>query len=62
MEIRIWENSFTKKNVEALMDRKLTDIEWELIVEALYNNDDLYNVIATKVLEIAIGEVGNWSE
>jgi hypothetical protein len=62
MEIKIWENSFTKEDVESLMGRGLTDSEWEFVADALYNNDDLYNITAAKVLEIAIGEVGNWSE
>lgn len=62
MEIKIWENSFTKEDVESLMGRALTDVEWEYVVDALYNNDNLYNEIATKILDIAINEVGNWSE
>ena len=62
MEIKIWENSFTKEYVEVLMGRALTEVEWELVVDALYNNDDLYEQIAAQVLDIAIAEVGNWSE
>lgn len=62
MEIKIWENSFTKEDVETLMGRALTDVEWESIVDALYNDDNLYNETAAKVLEIATNEVGNWSE
>jgi hypothetical protein len=62
METKIWENSFTKEDVETLMGRALTEAEWESVVDALYNDDNLYNETAAKVLEIAIGEVGNWSE
>jgi hypothetical protein len=62
METKVWENSFTKEDVETLMGRALTEVEWDMVVDALYNDDDLYNVTAAKVLEIAIGEVGNWSE
>ena len=62
METKIWENSFTKEDVETLMGRALTEAEWESVVDALYNDDNLYNETAGKVLEIAIGEVGNWSE
>ena len=62
MEIKIWENSFSKEDVEVLMGRALTEVEWELVVDALYNNDDLYTQTAAQVLDIAIAEVGNWSE
>ena len=59
METKVWENSFTKEDVETLMGRALTEVEWDMVVDALYNDDDLYNVTAAKVLEIAISEVGN---
>ena len=62
METKIWENSFTKEDVEVLMGRALTEVEWDSVVDALYNDDDLYNQTAAKVVEIAIAEVGNWSE
>jgi len=62
METKIWENSFTKVDVEVLMGRALTEVEWESVVDALYNDDELYNQTATKVLDIAVAEVGNWSE
>jgi hypothetical protein len=62
MEIKIWENSFTKADVEVLMGRALTEVEWESVVDALYNDDELYNQTAAKVLDIAVAEVGNWSE
>jgi hypothetical protein len=62
METKVWENSFSKEDLEVLMGRALTEVEWDSVVDALYNDDDLYNQTAAKVLEIAIGEVGNWSE
>jgi len=62
METKIWENSFTKADVEVLMGRALTEVEWESVVDALYNDDELYNQTAAKVLDIAVAEVGNWSE
>jgi adenosine/AMP kinase len=62
METKVWENSFSKEDVEVLMGRALNEVEWESVVDALYNDDDLYNQTAAKVLEIATGEVGNWSE
>ena len=62
METKVWENSFSKEDVEVLMGRALNEVEWESVVDALYNDDDLYNQTAGKVLEIATAEVGNWSE
>lgn len=62
METKVWENSFSKEDVEVLMGRALNEVEWESVVDALYNDDDLYNQTAAKVLEIATAEVGNWSE
>lgn len=62
MEVKIWDNSFTKEDVETLMGRALTDVEWEMAVDALYNNDELYNSMAALVLQVVTDEIGNWSE
>jgi hypothetical protein len=58
METKVWDNSFSKEDVEVLVGRALTAAEWDSVVDALYNNDDLYNEMATKVADIALDTVG----
>ena len=58
METKVWDNSFTKEDVEVLIGRALTEVEWDLVVDSLYNNDDLYDDMAVKVRDIAIDTVG----
>ena len=52
MEIKVWENSYTKEDIEVLLGRALTDGEWEIIVDELYNSDKLYEFITTEVMNI----------
>ena len=58
MEIKVWDNTFTKEDVEVLIKRQLTDGEWNIVADELYNNDDLYDSISAKVYEIARDAVG----
>ena len=58
METKIWDNSLSKEDIETLIGRMLTDVEWDLVVDELYNDDDLYNLINSKVYEIARDAVG----
>jgi hypothetical protein len=52
METKVWDNSFSKEDVEVLVGRALTAAEWDSVV------DDLYNEMATKVADIALDTVG----
>ena len=58
MEIKIWDNAFTKEDVEVLVGRALTLVEWDSVVDALYNDDDLYNLMSTRVADIALDTIG----
>ena len=53
MELKVWDNTFTKEDVEALLGRPFSDGEWNIIADELYNHDGLYDLIAAKVYEIA---------
>ena len=53
METKIWEYSFAKEDVETLLGKPITDGEWNIVVDELYNNDGLYNKIQAEVLKIA---------
>ena len=52
METKVWENSYTKEDIEVLLGRALTDGEWEIVVDELYNSDKLYEFITTEVMNI----------
>jgi hypothetical protein len=58
MEIKVWDNTFTKEDVEALIGRAIADGEWNIVADELYNNDDLYNLISEKVYEITRDAIG----
>ncbi len=58
METKVWDNTFTKEDIEVLMARKLDESEWELVVDALYNDDDLYTEMSARVADIALDTVG----
>jgi hypothetical protein len=58
METKVWDNSFSKEDVEVLIGRALTAVEWDSVVDALYNDDDLYNEMSTKVADIALDTIG----
>ena len=53
MELKVWDNSYTKDDVEVLLGRPLSDGEWNIIADELYNNEELYDLITGKVYEIA---------
>ena len=53
MELKVWDNSYTKEDVETLLGKPLADGEWNIIADELYNNDELYELITGKVYEIA---------
>lgn len=53
MEIKIWDNSFSREDVEVLLGKAITDGEWEIVVDELYNNDALYNSVAEQVVKVA---------
>jgi hypothetical protein len=52
METKVWENSYTKEDIETLLGKPLTDGEWNIIADELYNNDKLYELITTEVMKI----------
>lgn len=52
MELKVWENSYTKEDIETLLGKPLTDGEWNMIADELYNNDALYELITTEVMKI----------
>jgi len=53
MEIKVWDSSFTKEDIEVLIGRVLTEVEWDIVADELYNNDELYDLINRKVYEYA---------
>ena len=53
MELKVWDNSYTKDDVEVLLGRPLSNGEWNIIADELYNNEELYDLITSKVYEIA---------
>ena len=53
MEIKVWDNSYTKEDVETLLGKALSEGEWNIITDELYNNEELYDLITGKVYEIA---------
>ena len=53
METKIWDNSFSREDVETLLGKAITDGEWEIVVDELYNNDRLYNDVAEQVVKVA---------
>jgi hypothetical protein len=52
MEIKVWENSYTREDIEVLLGKPLADGEWEIVVDELYNSDKLYEMITTEVMNI----------
>ena len=46
METKVWDNTFTKDDIEVLIGRGLTEGEWDIAVDELYNNDVLYNKVS----------------
>ena len=52
MEIKIWDCSFSREDVEVSIGKALTDGEWNIVVDELYNNDELYNALQEIVITI----------
>ena len=52
METKVWENSYTREDIEVLLGKALSDGEWEIVVDELYNSDKLYEFITTEVMNI----------
>jgi len=53
METKIWDMSFSREDIEVLLGAAVSDGEWNIIVDELYNNDNLYNKVQTEVLKVA---------
>lgn len=53
METKIWDCSFTKEDIEVFRGEALTDGEWEIVVDELYNNDELHELVSKAVARIA---------
>ena len=45
METKIWDMSFSREDIEVLLGPAVSDGEWNIIVDELYNNDNLYNKV-----------------
>ena len=57
METKIWDCSFSREDVEVSIGRALTDGEWNIVVDELYNNDTLYNTVQAQVTKIAMAAI-----
>ena len=57
MEIKIWDCSFSKEDVEVSIGRALTEGEWNIVVDELYNNDILYNTVQAQLTKIALAAI-----
>jgi hypothetical protein len=53
VEVKIWDCSFSREDVEVILGQGLSDGEWEIVVDELYNNDELYSVIQGAVTKVA---------
>jgi hypothetical protein len=49
MEMKVWDCSFSREDVEVSISRALTDGEWNIVVDELYNNDTLYNMLQAQM-------------
>ena len=52
METKVWDMSFAQEDIEVLLGNPLSEGEWNIIVDELYNNDELYNTIQEAVITI----------
>lgn len=59
MEVKVWENSYTKEDVETLLGKPLSEGEWNIIADELYNNDELYDIITEVVLKVVKEALGD---
>ena len=53
METKIWDMSFSREDIEVLLGVAVSDGEWNIIVDELYNSDNLYNKVQSEVLKVA---------
>ncbi len=56
-EKKIWDCSFSQEDIEVFVGRAVTDGEWNIIVDELYNNDTLYNNMQEQVTKIALAAI-----
>jgi hypothetical protein len=55
MEIKIWEVSYSRQDLESEFGKAISDGEWNIIVDELYNNDALYELVHKNVMGIVGG-------
>jgi len=55
MEIKIWEVSYSREDPESEVGKAISDGEWNIIVDELYNNDALYELVHKNVMKIVNG-------
>jgi hypothetical protein len=53
MEIKVWDSSFSKEDIEVILGVGLSEGEWEIVVDELYNNDELYATVQKAVAKVA---------
>ena len=53
MEVKVWDNSFSKEDIEVILGQGLSEGEWEIVVDELYNNDELYATVQKAVAKVA---------
>ena len=53
METKIWDMSFSREDIEVLLGAAVSDGEWNIIVDELYNSGNLYNKVQSEVLKVA---------
>ena len=52
METKIWEITYSKEDVENYLGKPISEGEWNIIVDELYNNDGLYNEVNEYIIQI----------
>ena len=55
MEIKIWEISYSREDLESELRKQISDGEWNILIDELYNNDALYELIHKNVMKIVNG-------
>ena len=55
MEIKIWEVSYSREDLESELRKQISDGEWNILIDELYNNDALYELIHKNVMKIVNG-------
>jgi hypothetical protein len=57
MEIKMWEISYGKEDIENYLGKAISEGEWNIIVDELYNNDGLYEEVNKYVMEIVSNSI-----